>query len=73
MFIITGGGSGIGRALAISLANRGKKVLIIGRREQLLRETMDAAIGATEAHIPGIIGIAIRLHFSIPKWSILQT
>lgn len=43
MFIITGGGSGIGRALALSLAARGKEILIIGRREQLLRETAASA------------------------------
>ncbi|CEK11362.1 SDR family NAD(P)-dependent oxidoreductase [Legionella hackeliae] len=39
MFVVTGGGSGIGRALARTLAIKGKKVLIIGRREKALAET----------------------------------
>lgn len=39
MFIITGGGSGIGKALAHALAMRNKPVLIIGRREPTLIET----------------------------------
>ncbi len=38
MFIITGGGSGIGKALAHELATRNKTVLIVGRREECLRE-----------------------------------
>lgn len=40
MFVITGGGSGIGRALAWSLADRGQSVTVIGRREQALKETV---------------------------------
>ncbi len=39
MFVVTGGGSGIGRALAQALAARGKLVLIVGRQEQPLAET----------------------------------
>ena len=39
MFIITGGGSGIGQALAFNLAQRGQKVLIIGRNQAHLQQT----------------------------------
>lgn len=39
MFIVTGGGSGIGQALSIELAKQNKQVLICGRREQCLQET----------------------------------
>jgi len=39
VFIVTGGGSGIGRALAVALAARGKSVLIIGRHEETLAQT----------------------------------
>lgn len=38
MFVITGGGSGIGRALAFALAARDQSVLIIGRNKQTLQE-----------------------------------
>ncbi|KTC78943.1 sepiapterin reductase [Legionella cherrii] len=39
MIVITGGGSGIGRSLAFSLAKRDQTVLIVGRRKQPLQET----------------------------------
>lgn len=39
MFVVTGGGRGIGRALAVALALRGQSVLIVGRHDESLRET----------------------------------
>ncbi len=39
MIVITGGGSGIGKSLAFSLAKRDQSILIVGRREKLLQET----------------------------------
>jgi NAD(P)-dependent dehydrogenase (short-subunit alcohol dehydrogenase family) len=50
--IVTGGGSGIGRAIAIALARTGTRVLICGRRGPALEDTAREAQGS-----PGAIEI----------------
>jgi len=43
--IVTGGGTGIGRAVALALSGAGNRVLICGRRESALKEAAKAAEG----------------------------
>jgi NAD(P)-dependent dehydrogenase (short-subunit alcohol dehydrogenase family) len=47
---ITGGGSGIGQALALKLACEGWRVVVSGRREQALQETIKQAAGRVHAY-----------------------
>lgn len=48
--IVSGGGSGIGRASALRLATDGHKVLVVGRRLEALEQT--CAAGADSAIFP---------------------
>jgi NAD(P)-dependent dehydrogenase (short-subunit alcohol dehydrogenase family) len=41
--VVTGGGSGVGRAIALKLAHQEWRVAILGRREEALRETVRLA------------------------------
>jgi NAD(P)-dependent dehydrogenase (short-subunit alcohol dehydrogenase family) len=46
--VITGAGSGIGRAVAQALLENGYRVALAGRREAALKETLEAARGASK-------------------------
>ena len=50
--LITGGGTGLGRAMALRFAELGANLFLVGRREDPLRETVEAirAKGARAAH-----------------------
>ncbi len=52
--LVTGAGSGIGRAIALQLAERGYRLLLVGRRAEPLEKT--------GAMLPGERGIAWRTH-----------
>ncbi|MFG1817092.1 SDR family oxidoreductase [Kribbella sp. NPDC049174] len=60
--VVTGGGSGLGREMALALAAAGFEVIITGRTEQKLRETADAAgSGRVECAVLDVAdGAAVR-------------
>jgi NAD(P)-dependent dehydrogenase (short-subunit alcohol dehydrogenase family) len=50
--IVTGAGSGIGRAVALALARDGHAVALSGRRTEALQQTASLAVGQTTLIVP---------------------
>ncbi len=66
--LITGAGSGIGRATAILLASRGHSVVLVGRREESLRETQSIlGAGARALMVKADVGDAVQARSAVDK------
>ncbi|MEM7081026.1 MAG: SDR family oxidoreductase [Pseudomonadota bacterium] len=57
VIVVTGGGSGIGRACALGLAQDGHLVYVTGRREAALQDTVSQAQGGNVRAIVGDVGV----------------
>lgn len=74
--LITGGGSGIGRALAEAFHRRGNEVIVAGRREQALRGVAEANPGMKTAVLDvqdanSIEAFAARMAEQFPKLNVV--
>lgn len=66
---ITGGGSGIGKAAAVKLAEHGAKVAVLSRTEEQLKETVDEikGKGGEALYVQGDVGDASQLETAFDK------
>jgi uncharacterized oxidoreductase len=74
--LITGGGSGIGRALAEAFHAKGNQVIIAGRRQTLLEETTTANPGMKSVMLDlenaeAIAGFAAQLTIDFPNLNVV--
>src|ERR1700754_1093569 len=74
--LITGGGSGIGRGLAEAFHNLGNNIIIAGRRQQVLDETVAANPGMASAILniedaPSIRAFAQKLTAEFPSLNVV--
>jgi NAD(P)-dependent dehydrogenase (short-subunit alcohol dehydrogenase family) len=63
--VVTGGGSGLGREMALALAAAAFEVIVTGRTEEKLRETAAAAAGKVDCAVLDVAdGAAVRALFN---------
>lgn len=67
--LVTGGGKGIGRAIALSLAARGVRIVVTGREEKALGETVgEIAHGGGKArHLAGDVRDPVHLAAAVDR------
>ena len=58
LVVVSGGGSGLGRGIATWFAEQGDRVLVAGRRESVLAETVDALGGSGEYVVADVSTVA---------------
>ncbi|TCO48314.1 NADP-dependent 3-hydroxy acid dehydrogenase YdfG [Kribbella antiqua] len=62
--VVTGGGSGLGREMALALAAAGFRVIVTGRTEAKLRETAEASLDQIDFAVLDVAdGSAVRAFF----------
>jgi NADP-dependent 3-hydroxy acid dehydrogenase YdfG len=61
--IITGAGSGIGRATAVLFSDKGAKVVLAGRRLESLKETL-TCLKENDDHNIVVLGVYSKAHVS---------
>ncbi|MEO6417930.1 MAG: SDR family NAD(P)-dependent oxidoreductase, partial [Polyangiaceae bacterium] len=67
--LVTGGGKGIGRAIALALAARGVHVVVTGREERKIAEVVGeiANSGAKARHLAGDVRDPAHLEAAVKK------
>lgn len=67
--LVTGGGRGIGRAIALGLAARGAKVVVTGRDERALGETVGEIVyqGGAARHLAGDVRDRAHLEAAVAR------
>src|SRR4051794_36204440 len=69
--LVTGGGSVLGRAIALALSARGVRIVVTGRDEKALGETVGEVVhgGGKARHVAGAPGDAAHLSAAVERAS----